>query len=148
MKTLKILFFIFFTILFSACQKEDYRDKWIGKWEFTTIDYRETGVEPPYLTVTKDTIIFIGNIKKYEEDRLRIEYKLNAKEPEYSNPSSIYGLLYPVLDEDGTLSYPELQFAHSGFSGYFSNQNISISYSQTFGHSEFESSKIQGKKLK
>lgn len=152
MKTLKFIICLSLIIVFTACKEKDpivdYREKWCGDWEFTTIDYRETGVQPPYLTVTKDTIIFIGNIKKYEKDRLRIEYKPNAKEPDYGSPSYIYGLIYPIIDEDGILSYPELHFSHGGFSGYFSNENVSISYCQTFGHAGSESSEIQGGKLR
>ena len=116
-----------------SCKKEkDYRDKWVGTYEFTTIDeYRQIPFPIAEPITTRDTIIFIGNIKKHETDRLKIAFMSNAKEPSFEGFNfKISGLIYPVVNKsDNILNYPEfMACTRVHFNGIFSNDTITINY--------------------
>jgi len=121
--------------LFSACKKEDdYRDKWVGEWEFTTYDYRAYGIIEEPLTIETDTIHFIGTVEIHDKERLKIVFKPNATEPF----PIINGLIYPVVDNSGTLSYPEYSpslagYLYGEFNGSISENTIHINYYHYIG---------------
>ena len=123
--------------LFSTCKKdkEDYRDKWVGGYDFTTIDYHEYGfISDSILTIEIDTIRFIGTIKKFDSDRLKITFK-----PDVIEPFPINGLMYLVVDELGALSYPEYSpylqevYLSGSFTGSISENTIIVTYDSTIG---------------
>ena len=129
----------------------DYRNKWIGDWDFTTIDYNQYCYYEDSLVIIQntDTIYFIGTIEKCGTDKLKIIFKSKATEPNlgaYYWPIKVNGLIYPVVDISGYLTYPEFLYM---FSGSFSDSKINITYS---GHSSpglcaYESHRIQGIKI-
>ena len=129
----------------------DYRNKWVGDWDFTTIDYNQYCYYEDSLVIIQntDTIYFIGTIEKCGTDKLKIIFKSKATEPNlgaYYWPIKVNGLIYPVVDISGYLTYPEFLYM---FSGSFSDSKINITYS---GHSSpglcaYESHRIQGIKI-
>jgi len=137
----KKYFFFWFAIvaicatLFSACKKEpvDYRDKWVGEWEFTTYDYREHGTIAEPFIIERDTIHYVGRIEIHGADRLKIMFKPNATEP-----FPINGLIYPVVDNLGALSYPEYLpslyfYLYGELNGSISENAININYDHSIG---------------
>ena len=135
------------------CEEDenDYRDKYVGPYNFTTHDFVEGGIYPNPWTVCLDTTIyFTGTIEKYGKDRLKITFKPDAKEPDWdpngyiSFPIPIDGLIYPVVDDEGILSYPEYRCDKGKFEGFFSNNEVSIKYGQYAGHGGHEEHTIQG----
>jgi len=140
----------------------DYRTKWMGEWNFTTIDYLHyysIPADPSSLIIIHDTICFIGTIEKYENDRLKIVFKPNATAPDMEGiyfPLRINGLIYPVVDDLGNFDYSNLKSSHNSFSGEFyfsgfiSGNEISIDYSNTgpLGMAAYETHNIHGIKSK
>ena len=123
----------------SSCKKPlpepDYRDKWIGSYEFTTIDYYEYTIYQHPTILIIDTINFIGNIEKYGTDRLKITFMPNA-----TNPFPINGLIYSVVEYSGLLRGPECDSLSSSsdiylylFSGSISENEININYKDKYG---------------
>ena len=117
--------------LFSTCKKdkEDYRDKWVGTYDFIMIDYYKTQT-PIETTIEIDTIYFIGTIEKHKTDKLKIVFKPDAMEP-----FPIEGIVYPTVDDSGVLSYPdyiayllESYYFVGNFSGSISENTIIINY--------------------
>ena len=170
MKKKNIILVFLLTVLFLAvgcsknedCKKDeetkeetkDYRDKWVGTWDFTTIDYvvyyhNVFDTVPTY--VIDDTTHFIRSVEKYERDKLNIIFKPDAKEPDISGiffPAQVFGLIYPIVDNSGNLIYPELRLDHSQiFTGTFSDNKISMRYNQIVGHFGKENHQIQGIKI-
>jgi len=145
-------------ILFSACRKpeeKDYRDKWVGNWDFTTIEYERwwTGHDDngEIFTITEDTIHYIGTIETYKTNRLKIVFKPDAIEPIYPVPNvsnaNINGLIYPTIDQSGNLTYPELGGVWYIGHCFLSNDSIVIMYGQNFGHLGDYSHSVQGTKI-
>ena len=141
-------------VLFTACKKDkDYRDKWVGDWDFTTIDYHKYGiVHDPFIEET-DTTYFIGTIEKHGTNRLKITFNPDAIEP-----FPIKGLMYPKVDDSGTISYPEyisslLSYYYGTFSGSISEDAIIINYKSEIGangplgYRDWETHTIQGIKI-
>jgi hypothetical protein len=137
-------------VLFTACKKDkDYRDKWVGNWDFTTIDYHKDGVVGPFIEET-DTTYFIGTIEKHGTNRLKITFKPNALEPDFTEivyPLRVNGLIYPIVCNLGDFDYPEFRCDKGGFSGCISGNQINIYYQQSAGHFGNESHTIQGIKI-
>jgi len=128
----------------------DYRNRWFGTYDFTTISaigYFEFDFGWNYI---HDTVIFMGTIEKYDKDRLKIIFKPNATEPNFTEifyPLQIKGLIYPSVGNLGLLDYPEFTCDKGEFSGCFSDNKINISYEQSAGHFGHEKHKIQGIKI-
>ena len=133
----------------------DYRNKWVGDWDFTTIDYVHYYLDildPESLVIIQDTVRFIGTIKKSGYyDKLKIIFKPNASEPDLGNyfPLKINGLLYPTIDDSGNLTIIGWDY-RPYFQGFISNNEISISYGMAgpLGMAAYENHKIQGTKIK
>ena len=115
----------------------DYRNKWIGNWDFTTIDYVEYTLDygGTYIIID-DTINFIGIVEKYEKDRLKIVFKPNATEPPIWNPNQstfptpVNGLIYSIINELDSLIYPNFNGESKyRFTGFFSSNEVNIFYS-------------------
>jgi hypothetical protein len=125
----------------------DYRNKWVGDWDFTTtsaIGYLNGYFEWDF---TYDTVNFAGIIERYGKDRLKITFKPNDKEPDFTGkffPVQINGLIYPRICNFGYIDYPEYKCDRGGFSGCFSDNKINIYYEQGAGHFGLENHKIQG----
>ncbi|MDR1180442.1 MAG: hypothetical protein LBL13_00470 [Bacteroidales bacterium] len=155
----------FFTIACISCKKPEpepetnYRDKYVGAWNFTTIDYiyyvRDI-YDTNSLVIIHDTTNFIGTIEKYETDRLKIVFKPNATEPDMSDrnivyfPAGVNGLIYPVVDETDTLRYPNFNGGNgNNFTGSFSGNEIKIRYGGRgpLGMAASENHTIQGIKI-
>jgi len=137
-------------VLFMGCEREnkDYRSKWVGHWDFTTIEHEElwTGHENDsgQIFITKiDTIRYIGTIETHETNRLKIVFKPDAKEPEPQHRP--HGLIYPIVDEVGNLTYPELEEWYTGHC-FLSNDSIVIRYGMA-AHAGSYSHRIQGIKI-
>jgi hypothetical protein len=152
----KALIFGFFIFTVMACEKpcekppKDYRDKWIGIYDFTTIDYkRYYFYYPDSIVIIQDTTNFIGTIEKYETNRLKIIFKPNAIEPYNLNGGTqINGLIYPVVNDSGNLIYPDLEYIDKGgFGGYFTDNEITISYNRSVGHLGYDNHNIHGIKI-
>ncbi len=120
-----LLFIVF------ACTKtdesiSDYRDLFIGEYDFTICKYFEIETSDPVF----DTIEYLGTIDAFENDKLKIIYSDNPTEPslQCALPLKINGLLYPTVTDSGELIYPEVTqgCSRSWFSGSFIN-NDSIS---------------------
>ena len=129
----------------------DYRNKWVGDWDFTTIDYDQYCYYGDSLVIIQntDTIYFIGTIEKCGTDKLKIIFKSKATEPDlgaYYWPIQVNGLIYPVVDISGYLTYPEFLYI---FSGSFSDNKINTTYSgySSPGLCAYESHWIQGIKF-
>jgi len=122
----------------------DYRNKWTGTYDFTTIDYKQYCLYYPCDSLFRmlDTVSFVGTVEKYKTSRLKIIFKPNATEP-----FPIHGLMYPVVDDIGNLSYPE--YDCDTISGRFSINNIYVRYScrGPLGIGAYYWSDIQGKKI-
>ena len=134
---------------------EDYRDKWVGTYDFITISaigYWMPGTDWDY---THDTVNFIGTIERFEKDRLKITFKPNATEPNWNPqpnistfPVPINGLIYPRVCNFGDIDYPEYRCDKGEFSGCFMDNNIKIFYTQSAGHYGREQHEIRGTKNK
>jgi hypothetical protein len=152
----------FFTIVCISCEKPkpkpetNYRDKYIGVWDFTTIDYLHY-VRDIYdttsLVIIHDTTNFIGTIEKYETDRLKMVFKSNATEPDMTGiyfPVQVKGIIYPVVDDTDTLRYPNFNGGDgSNFTGSFSGNEIKIRYADRgpLAMAASENHTIQGIKI-
>ena len=116
-------YLVIIAVLFTACSKvsskdKDYRDKYVGVYDFTTIDC--IGI--------CDTIHFTGTIEKYKTSRLKIIFKPNATEPTFAFPIPINGLMYPIVDNTGTIIYPEFIIRGYQLSGLITDNEISVFY--------------------
>lgn len=157
LKTLAMAMMIAFC-LFVSCQKEriqqdgnnkeeDYRDEWVGTWDFTTIDYTQRWM-PPVDTLIIDTIRYTGTIITSDTNKLKIVFKPDASDPIINpGPPVIRGIVYPTVDVFGNLSYPEAYFDHGHFRGFISKDSIYMDYSQTYGHFATAWHTITGKKV-
>ena len=132
----------------------DYRSQWVGDWDFTTIDYVRYYYPDIYsdsLVVKQDTIHFVGTINKHGSDRLKIIFKPNATEPDFTKLYAIlqiYGLIYPVIDDSGTLTYPDFR-SNGDFYGSFLGNEIDIYYYHygPQGQAAYENHNIKGVKI-
>ncbi|HPE35419.1 MAG TPA: hypothetical protein PLI65_11550 [Bacteroidales bacterium] len=113
---------------------EDYRDKYVGEYKFTTFSImKEWDFQLDTIHVTYDTIKFSGSIIKYENEKLTITFQSHETEPELDSthlkPLTL-GKIYPTVDLNGTLSYPEfVKYGGGIFSGMFiGNDTIDFSY--------------------
>jgi len=138
----------------SSCKKPppepDYRDKWVGNYDFTIVSAIGYYQFDSGWNFTKDTVNFVGTIEKYDNDRLKITFKPNTIEPDFTRilfPLQINGLIYPRVCNFGDFDYPEFRCDKGGFSGCFSDNKISINYSQSAGHFGSETHDIQGIKI-
>jgi len=122
----------------------DFRGKWVGDWDITTIDFIKIGVMPPF-EITNDTVNYIGTIETYDVNRLKIVFKPNATYPNFDN-NEINGLIYPIVGEGGLLTYPEYN-NRCGFGGLLGNDTISIQYCLIIGHHIEAYYRIQGTKI-
>jgi uncharacterized protein GlcG (DUF336 family) len=138
----------------------DYRIKWVGTYDFTTIDYIHYCNDPECISGVIeiwDTIQFIGTIGIFGTDKLKITFKPDATEPDLGTgnigywPLRINGIIYPVVDDTGNLTYLELiNGSHHGmFRGSFSKNEINIQYAETgpLGAAAFENHTINGIKI-
>jgi len=122
----------------------DYRNRWVGICEFTTISIERWW--PDYIYKI-DSTKFVGKISKYNNDKLKIIYLPNATEPDLSSVPMFNGIMYPTVSSSGKLRYPEITFHHGGFNGFISNDTIWLSYSDAFGHFGDKNLHIQGRKI-
>ncbi|MDL2296924.1 hypothetical protein LJC68_10095 [Bacteroidales bacterium OttesenSCG-928-B11] len=153
---LNLIIFVMLTLI--SCEnpieptpesEPDCRDKYVGEYEFTTIHgIAYCGEDNPMGIPIYDTIIYVGKIEKYDTDRLKITYTSNAIEPSYGNdinPATIHGIIYPVVDKSGTLTYPEFRNDRlCKFNGSFSDNEISVNYWRTHWQWGYETQEIYG----
>ncbi|MCL2682869.1 MAG: hypothetical protein FWE63_05220 [Bacteroidales bacterium] len=123
---------------------KDYRDKYIGTYDFTTIDFvRWHDLSQPYPyppIIIDDTTNYIGTIEKHEVNSLKIIFKPNAT---YNYVSD--GLIYLIVDSCGIFYDTK---SHDNFNGSLSDNKISIKYSDKLAYMGFSSTEIQGIKIK
>ena len=154
MKVQRIAYCLIITAaLFVSCKRdkiqvqkegEDYRAKWEGSWNFTTID-NTLYYFPPDTII--DTTIYTGYISIYDTNKLKIVFKPNASEPRYDPlPVVIRGIVYPTVDESGMFSYPEVNLEHGIFRGFISTDTLYIHWYQTYGHAADAGHTIIGKR--
>ena len=128
----------------------DYRNNWVGIYEFTTIDHLHYCEDPMCSTGVfdiRDTIQFIGTIEIFGTNRLRIVFKPNATEPKPSHwLLQINGIIYPTVDPEGILTYSEYNSGESGFLGSLSGNEINMNYgaSGPLGMQMYEDHAIHG----
>jgi hypothetical protein len=161
MRKIIISILVCVSFFFTQCGKKDiriidYRDKYVGVYNFTTSSniswYYYYGAPPK----RNDTIInYTGTVVKHEKDRLKIVFLPNATDPElldeYVFPIQIKGRIYPVVNDTGRISYPEIRETYStryGFRGvFFNNDSLVINYGISL-HYGAEHHTIHGKKIK
>lgn len=160
------MFTVILGVLFSCCNPEpdpypekpkDYREKWVGTYDFTTIDYlryySHDIFDTASLVLIHDTTYFRGTIKAYENNRLKITFKPDATDPDFSSiifPLRINGILYPVVDDLGIITCSELPVgSNQTLSGSFSENEINIRYESTgpLGQAATEHHIIDGIKI-
>ena len=144
-------------IAYISCEKptdSNYRENYVGTYDFTTIDTTRQMVQLPEDSLyscktTSETINYMGIVEKYGNNRLKITFKPNANEPDFiSDCCAINGLIYPIVNEHSTLTYPEFSCTdRGGFDGWFSSDSIIIRYGQTIGHGWYEFHEIKGIKI-
>jgi hypothetical protein len=132
MKTQNLIFGIFVTsfFLFSCCkddnhEKVDYRDEYLGSFEFTTITSSFTMLDSIIFT---DTLYFSGEISCGTEDTLILIHYLENS------------LIEPVLKLDGNLTGVDR------FSGKFNSTNDLIFTLSWGGHGGGGTHKVSGQK--
>ena len=119
----------------------------MGTYNFTTIDDEQFYYSFwDSLTIRQDTTNFTGSIEKYGENRLKIMFKSEATEPNFGYFPQLNGLMYPIVDSLGYLSYPEIGDTRPYFKGSFYSNEININYGN-FAHIGSTSHKIQGIKI-
>ncbi len=113
------------TLITTIDIKRDYRDKYIGKFYFEGYYCSRTIPESWYSCYTYG---YYSVIEKYGSNRLRITFNRNTREPEYNTtvPTGIYGLIYPIIDESGIFTYPEVQNVSQTYfrGGFHSNDSL------------------------
>ena len=122
-------------IIAIACEKEDYRDKYCGTWHFITYSSERIAhyKDSLYFTTHYDTTEYVGSIKKSGAQKLQIIFQSHETEPVLSDGTysfDRFGKLYPDIDHDGILSYPELRPSRIYFNGSFIDfDSVTFSYS-------------------
>lgn len=127
-----ILLLLLFVI---SCDKrddnnEDYRDNFIGEYGFTTCSIiEEYNHQLDTMYISYDTIKAIGSISKNGNEKLTIIFQSHETEPDLDStnfkPLSL-GKIYPTVDLNGILSYPEFIKYGGGivsFEGQFINSD-------------------------
>ncbi|MBE0654568.1 MAG: hypothetical protein IH594_12260, partial [Bacteroidales bacterium] len=137
---MKKVFHIIFAlvIIVSACEKDDYRDKYCGNYEFTTLYKGRTMInrDSIYFETVYDTSTFAGTVKKSGTQKLQIIFQGHETEPDLEDDGTTsyptLGKIYPTVDEGGVLTYKEFtdhNYGHVAFSGqFFSNDSLEFYY--------------------
>lgn len=141
----KIIFIFLLTLPFLGCKKkdnnkEDYRNSYIGTFNFMTIkrtivmcyDSSSDCIDG-WKEINKDTNNIISDIEKHNTNRIKIQFGdsiigVNDK------GDTIYQTIYPILSINGVLSLPEYPIGgHNNFTGFF-KEHDTVEISIQFGY--------------
>jgi hypothetical protein len=100
-------------VLLAACNKFQYREQYVGGYDFTTIR-----TLPDSLDQDSTTTVFAGYVDLYDKDALLIKFKADDS-------------LAPNIAEDGTLTVPGFVASGGTFTGSFTD-NSHVSFVSEF----------------
>jgi hypothetical protein len=136
-----ILILICIFIFGSSCEKNIAKSH-AGKYYFTT----EASSYILHTGTVDSVIYFNGTITTDTKNTLKIEYAPFIGSDSSNNLPHIYidGIIYPTIDENGKLTYPDYCCTHCYFSGYFhENGDVEIEFGN-HGNGGGYSNKIYG----
>lgn len=122
------LVFVFLFFLFTSCEDktEDYRQIYVGEYNFVTA-YEEIDYDTYETTTT--WLNFPGNIQKDEKNRVLIRFLDHVDQPLSCGRFNIavHGEINPIIDEYGELIYTEFNcLENSHFNGHFYSKDSVI----------------------